>query len=337
MAGKSRRRGRSAKSGSRRGGAVGGKRGSQSKRPSKASGARKAKSSVARSGGRTGRAAASGSKRAAGRAAAAGRRSTKALPKRGAKSTRKGGARAAGEAASATSPRATRAGRLVGVRTSETLEQRRERALRILRELHRLYPEATCALHHRSALELLIATILSAQSTDETVNRVTPEFFRRFPTAQAIAEADRAELEAILKPTGFFRQKARSVQEACRVLVERYGGQVPDTMEDLTSLPGVARKTANVVLGTWFGKNEGIVVDTHVGRLAHRLGLTWSSKDDKDAGRIEQDLMQIIPREEWTFFGHALIWHGRRVCTARKPACQECTLARDCPSAGMFS
>jgi endonuclease III len=214
--------------------------------------------------------------------------------------------------------------------------ERVERARRTLEGLGKLYPEASIELKHRSALELLVATILSAQSTDAKVNEVTPVLFRRFPDARAIAEADPLELEGILRPTGFFHQKTRSVQGACRRIVEAYGGKVPGTMEDLVTLPGVARKTANVVLGTWFGKNEGIAVDTHVGRLSHRLGLTWSSRDEKDALRIEEDLAKIIPRERWTFLGHALILHGRRVCTARKPDCAGCALNGFCPSAFTF-
>jgi endonuclease-3 len=216
---------------------------------------------------------------------------------------------------------------------SEPSAERLERARVVLRGLRRLYPDADCALEHRSALELLVATILSAQSTDVTVNKVTPELFRRFPSAVSLAEADTAELERLIHPTGFFRQKTRSIQGACRRIVEAYGGEVPDRMEDLVTLPGVARKTANVVLGTWFHKNEGIVVDTHVGRLAHRLGLTWTSRDEKDAAKIEANLVQLFPRPEWTFLGHALIWHGRKVCAARKPACERCELAKFCPSA----
>jgi endonuclease-3 len=196
-----------------------------------------------------------------------------------------------------------------------------------------LYPHATCALHHRSAFELVVSTILSAQSTDETVNKVTPDLFKKYPDASALAAAEPATIEQLIYRTGFFRQKTKSLIGASRVMCEQFGGDVPDTMENLLQLPGVARKTANVVLGTWFGKNEGVVVDTHVGRLAERLRLTWSGKDSKDAVKIEQDLQQVIPQGEWTFFSHALIWHGRKICTARKPKCGECALAPDCPSA----
>jgi endonuclease III len=218
----------------------------------------------------------------------------------------------------------------------ESLEMRKKRARKIIAALKRLYPEATCALHHDSALHLLIATILSAQSTDETVNKVTPIFFARYPDADAAASASPADVEKIIYPTGFFRQKTRSVIGACRTIVERFGGEVPATMEELVELPGVARKTANVLLGTWFGKNDGVVVDTHVGRLAHRLALTWRSKGEKDAVKIEQDLMELLPRKEWTFISHALIWHGRRVCAARKPRCAECKLNKLCPAAFTF-
>jgi endonuclease-3 len=218
----------------------------------------------------------------------------------------------------------------------ESPEDRKKRARKIITALRRLYPDADCALTHADPLQLLIATILSAQSTDETVNKVTPVLYARFDSARAIADAPREEIERIIHSTGFFRQKAKSIRGACAKITDEFGGNVPDNMNDLLTLPGVARKTANVVLGTAFGKNEGVVVDTHVGRLATRLALTWSSKDSKDAGKIERDLMEIIPRKEWTFVGHALIWHGRRVCFARKPACDECTLAKHCPSAYTF-
>ncbi len=221
-------------------------------------------------------------------------------------------------------------------RTNEPTDDRRKRARKVLAGLKKLYPQADCALRHEEPLQLLIATILSAQSTDETVNKVTPVLFAAYPTAKAIAEAPSEAIEKIVHSTGFFRQKTKSIQGACRKIVEEFGGKVPDTMEKLVTLPGVARKTANVVLGTAFGKNEGVVVDTHVGRLATRLGLTWSSKDSKDAVKIELDLMQLFPQPEWTFLSHALIWHGRRVCQARKPNCPECTLAGQCPSAGTF-
>jgi endonuclease III len=220
-----------------------------------------------------------------------------------------------------------------GRSAKEPTPERKARARRILAGLKKLYPDADCALQHRSALELLVATILSAQSTDTNVNKVTPGLFARYRSASDFAAADSSDLQREIHSTGFFRQKTKSLLGACRRICEAYGGNVPDTMEDLLTLPGVARKTANVILGTWFKKNEGIVVDTHVGRLAHRMGLTWSSRHEKDAVKIEEDLVHLIPREDWTFFGHAMIWHGRRVCTARKPNCAGCIVRKHCPSA----
>lgn len=218
-------------------------------------------------------------------------------------------------------------------RLRETLEQRQTRAERLLARSRAAYPEATCALNHRSALELLVATILSAQCTDERVNLVAPNVFRRYPDAQALAAADPAELEAAIRSTGFFRNKTKSLLGMARMVCDEFGGQVPDTMEKLLRLPGVARKTANCVLGTWFGQNVGIVVDTHVGRLAQRLGLTTTARDSKDAEKIERDLMELFPQDAWTYLAHALIQHGRQICLARKPKCGECPLAEDCPSA----
>ncbi|MEW6251075.1 MAG: endonuclease III [Planctomycetota bacterium] len=218
-------------------------------------------------------------------------------------------------------------------RLRESAEQRKARAARILASLRAAYPNATCALHHGSALELLVATILSAQCTDERVNQVTPALFRRYPDARAFAAAPQEELQAAIRSTGFFRNKAKSLRGAAQMMEAEFGGRVPDTMEELLRLPGVARKTANCVLGTWFGQNEGLVVDTHVGRVAERLGLTPSARNSKDADKIERDLMTLFPRETWTWLAHALIDHGRRICTARKPRCGECPLNRDCPSA----
>ncbi len=221
-------------------------------------------------------------------------------------------------------------------KTTESVADTKKRARKIISGLRRLYPEADCALTHRDPLQLLVATILSAQSTDQTVNKVTSVLFKRFKTAQALAKLSRERLEEIIHSTGFFRQKAKSIQGSCRKITDEFGGKVPDNMDDLLILPGVARKTANVVLGTAFGISEGVVVDTHVGRLAMRMSLTRSGKDSKDAVKIERDLMEIIPRKEWIFVGHALIWHGRRICSARKPKCTECTLACCCPSAHAF-
>lgn len=219
-------------------------------------------------------------------------------------------------------------------RPVESRDETKRRARKILVGLRKLYPDADCALSHDDPLQLLISTILSAQSTDETVNKVAPVLFSRYPTAKAIAAAPREAIEEIVHATGFFRQKAKSVQGACAKIVGEFGGEVPSNMDDLVTLPGVARKTANVVLGTAFGKNVGMVVDTHIGRLATRLGLTWSSKDSKDAVKIERDLMEVFPQADWTYAGHALIWHGRRVCRARKADCHACTIAKHCPSAG---
>ena len=222
------------------------------------------------------------------------------------------------------------------IKSSESQALRKRRAGKILTQLRKLYPNADCALTHTNPFQLLISTILSAQSTDETVNKVTPVLFKKFGTPKKLAEAKAETIESVIHATGFFRQKTKSIQGAARVIVSEFAGQVPDNMDALVTLPGVARKTANVVLGTAFGKNEGVVVDTHIGRLATRLALTWTSKDGKDAVKIERDLMDIIPRKEWTFIGHALIWHGRRVCGARKPDCDGCSLAKNCPSAGTF-
>ncbi|HEX6534640.1 MAG TPA: endonuclease III [Gemmatimonadaceae bacterium] len=196
---------------------------------------------------------------------------------------------------------------------------------------HRLeaaYPDAHCALDHRNAYELLVATILSAQCTDARVNLVTPALFARYPTAHDLAGAEPEELEGLIKSTGFFRNKAKSLLGMARAVVERHGGEIPATMEELTALPGVGRKTANVILGNAFGLDEGVVVDTHVTRLANRLGLTT----ERDAVKIEADLMRLVPRERWTMLSHLLIEHGRRVCEARAPKCGICPLADLCPS-----
>ena len=202
----------------------------------------------------------------------------------------------------------------------------KNRARRIVRGLRKLYPDTDCALNHSSALELLVATILSAQCTDERVNRVTPALFRSYTTAEDYAGADPVNVEEAIRSTGFFRNKTKSLINLGRTLVETHGGEVPDTMEALVKLPGVGRKTANVLLGTWFDQ-PAIPVDTHVTRLSGRLGLT----QQKDPVKIEMELQRILPRKDWTFSSHALIWHGRRVCNARKPACDDCTLRGDCP------
>ncbi|MCB0107984.1 MAG: endonuclease III [Caldilineaceae bacterium] len=195
--------------------------------------------------------------------------------------------------------------------------------------LHEAYPDAECALHHKNAFELLVATILSAQCTDERVNKVTPALFARFPTPAAMAEADLAELEELVRSTGFYRNKAKNIQGAARRIVEAYDGEVPQAMDDLLTLPGVARKTANVVRGVCFGLADGVVVDTHVKRLSQRLGLTKQTTPEK----IERDLMKLTPKEEWINLSHLLIFHGRQICDARKPKCGACTLVELCPSA----
>jgi len=218
-------------------------------------------------------------------------------------------------------------------RPRESADKRRARAARILEGLESMHPHAAIALEFADPLELLVATMLSAQCTDERVNQVTQSLFKKYRSARAYAEADPATFEREIHATGFFRQKTRSIQAACGQIVERHGGRVPDTMAELVALEGVARKTANVLLGQAFGKNEGIVVDTHVGRVAMRLALAPSARDDKDAVKIERDLMAAIPRDRWTRFGDMAVWHGRLVCTARKPDCAHCKLAPHCPSA----
>jgi endonuclease-3 len=204
-----------------------------------------------------------------------------------------------------------------------------ERIAEILKRLDERYPTATCALTHRNAWELLVATILSAQCTDVRVNMVTPELFRKYPTPQAMAPVPPEAIEADIRSTGFFRNKSKSITGAAKALVAEYGGEVPADMDKLLSLPGVARKTANVVLGTWFRKAEGVVVDTHVQRIARRLELTKNN----EPRRIEEDLMRVIPREKWIDFAHQLIWHGRQLCLARKPKCAECLLENICHAA----
>ncbi|MCE9543113.1 MAG: endonuclease III [Verrucomicrobia bacterium] len=206
---------------------------------------------------------------------------------------------------------------------------RQERADALAQELARIYPTAHCELDFKNPLELLVATILSAQCTDVRVNMVTPPLFRRCPTAADYAEIPQEELEALVRSTGFYRNKAKSIRGMGAALVERHAGEVPRSMEELSSLPGAGRKTSNVVLGNAFHLNEGVVVDTHVGRLSLRLGLTTKS----DPVKVEQDLMALFPREQWSDLSHWLIWHGRRRCKARNPDCKECELRPLCPSA----
>ena len=209
----------------------------------------------------------------------------------------------------------------------ETKEALSARVRKIVAGLKRAYPNAHCELDHTNPLELLVATILSAQCTDKRVNLVTAELFKRYRSAADYAQASQAELEKVIRTTGFFRNKARSLKNCCQALVERHDGQVPRTMEELTQLGGVGRKTANVVLGNAYGINLGVVVDTHVARLSQRLGLTKETAPEK----IEQELMKLVPQAEWTMFSHWLIWHGRRRCSARKPDCPGCEIKALCP------
>ena len=212
----------------------------------------------------------------------------------------------------------------------KTADPLRARAKKIVRLLAKEYPDAECALHHQNPLQLLIATILSAQCTDARVNMVTPDLFARFPDAKAFATANPAELEKAIQSTGFFRNKARNIIACCKQIIEEHGGEIPRRMEELVRLPGVGRKTANVILGNAFAV-PGITVDTHVGRLSRRLGLTKETPAEK----VERDLMNLIPEKNWTMFSHHMIFHGRRICHARKPQCSQCVLAKVCPRIGV--
>jgi endonuclease-3 len=225
--------------------------------------------------------------------------------------------------------RAARPGITPAEARRESARAKRRRTEEILARLKAAHPGSKTALDHRNALQLLVATILSAQCTDKRVNEVTPELFRRMPTARHYAEAPLGELEELVRTTGFFRNKARALKSLGQALVAEHGGKVPDTMEELKALPGVGRKTANVVLGNAFGKNVGVVVDTHVARLSRRLGLTQHTDPEK----IERDLMALVPQEEWTLWSHLLIDHGRKVCKARRPECAACVVNDLCPSA----
>jgi endonuclease III len=202
------------------------------------------------------------------------------------------------------------------------------RTKKIIQLLKRAYPDAKCSLNHSNAFELLIATILSAQCTDERVNIVTADLFRKYRRPEDYLKVPETELQNDIRTTGFFRNKTKSIQGTAKVLTEQYGGRVPETIDELLELPGVARKTANVVLGNAFGVASGVVVDTHVTRLSRRLGLT----QQKDAVKIEDDLIQIVPRKDWVIFSHLLIFHGRKICKARNPLCDECVVERYCPS-----
>jgi len=213
-------------------------------------------------------------------------------------------------------------------KSSESLESLRERVRKTIRLLKRAYPDAKCSLNHSNAFELLVATILSAQCTDERVNIVTADLFRKYQKPEDYLAVSPRELEKDIQSTGFFRNKTKSLQGTAKVLSETYGGRVPDTMDQLLELPGVARKTANVVLGNAFGVKAGIVVDTHVSRISHRLGLSAETTADK----IEQDLIQLVPKRDWVIFPHLLIAHGRKICRARNPACDQCVIEKYCPS-----
>lgn len=208
----------------------------------------------------------------------------------------------------------------------------KSRARKIIAKLRKAYPRAKCSLTYQNPLQLLIATILSAQCTDARVNKVTPALFARYRTDRDFSEAPLGEIEAMVRSTGFYRNKARSIQSACRTIRDKYNGKVPDTMEDLLSLHGVARKTANVVLGNAFGKNEGVVVDTHVFRITNRMGLV---REKRNRDRVERELMEVIPRRDWAEFSHLLIHHGRAVCKAPTPRCEVCPVESLCPKAGV--
>jgi endonuclease-3 len=207
-------------------------------------------------------------------------------------------------------------------------EEKRERTRKVINLLKKEYPDAHCTLNHTNAFELLVATILSAQCTDERVNIVTADLFRKYRKPADYLKVSQSELEQDIRSTGFYRNKAKNIQGACKILVEKYKGEVPQTMEELMKLPGVARKTANVVTGNAFGKAYGITVDTHVSRISNLLGLTKHGQAEK----IEQDLIELVPKKDWVMFSHWLISHGRKICIARRPACNECVLEKLCPS-----
>jgi endonuclease III len=214
----------------------------------------------------------------------------------------------------------------------ESQKEAQKRIGAIIMQLKKDFPDVKVALHHSKPIELVVATILSAQCTDERVNIVTKDLFKKYKTAKDYATVPQMELEQVIRSTGFYRAKAKSIINCCKMLIEKHSGKVPDSMEELVQLPGVGRKTANVVLGAVFKKSEGIVVDTHVKRLAERLGLSKQTDPEK----IEQDLMELVPKKDWIAIGNLLIWHGRRICQARKPKCIECSINSHCPSAELF-
>lgn len=217
------------------------------------------------------------------------------------------------------------------LKSDEPLEEKKQRAKSVIRILKQLFPQAECALHHDSAFQLLVATILSAQCTDERVNQSTPELFREYPDAASLAASDQNDVERIIRPLGFFRNKATNIRGMAQGLLDRFDGEIPQNLEQLVTLPGVGRKTASVVLGTWFGIPSGVVVDTHVRRLTNLLGLTSSQNPEI----IEREMMEIVPKAEWINFSHRLIHHGRQTCIARRPKCTECGLLKHCLRIGL--
>ena len=217
------------------------------------------------------------------------------------------------------------------MKSASSTVDRKQRALKIARGLARAYPDAVCALEHAEPFQLLAATILSAQCTDERVNMVTPALFKKYPTPEKLARSSQSDVERIIKSTGFFRAKAKSLRGMAAKVMSDFGGELPRTIDELTTLPGVGRKTANVLLGTAFGLATGVVVDTHVKRITHLLGLTAHTDPEK----VEQDLMVLLPRKEWVNFSHRLIHHGRKICIARRPKCTECPLLKLCPRIGL--
>lgn len=214
---------------------------------------------------------------------------------------------------------------------SETPEEKKKRARRVLRALARDYPDAECALHHETSFQLLVATILSAQCTDERVNATTPALFKKYPTAEKLSRSRQADVEKIVKPLGFFRAKATNIRGMAKAVMEQHDGELPETLEELVALPGVGRKTANVLLGTAFGIPSGVVVDTHVKRISNLLGFTQS----KNPEIIERELIELLPKKDWIMYSHRLIHHGRQVCIARRPQCRECGLLKNCPRVGL--
>ncbi|HZY10144.1 MAG TPA: endonuclease III [Bacteroidota bacterium] len=221
---------------------------------------------------------------------------------------------------------------MIPKRAKETIEEKQKRIKSIFTRLKKIYPDAKIALHHSNPLELLVGTILSAQCTDQRVNIVTKELFKRYKSVQEYASANKNELEQVIRSTGFYRAKAKNIINCCKTIIEKHNGKIPDTMESLVQLPGVGRKTANVILNGAFNKSEGVVVDTHVKRLSDRLGLTRQTDPEK----IEQDLMTLIPKRDWIITGNLFIWHGRNICQARKPKCPDCPINDLCPSAESY-